>query len=1001
MRFSLDRPPRDDDELWELTKALWGVEFPRKAVCHDHVAPFSVFADAFFARAPQILLHGSRGLSGKSFMMSNLGITQAVILGCDVNILGGSFAQSKNVLEHMSHSWSFENAPRYMLLDDTNKQQLLANHARIRPLTASQRTVRGPHPAKLLLDEIDEMDQDILNAAYGQPMPQKNWLGATIPASTLMVSTWQRPDGCLAEGTKVTTRRGDVPIEKVRIGDQVVTREGWRSVQRVFDNGVKECVRVTLASGREIICTPDHEVLTSSGWVEASSLLGSSLDLPDTLNVPSAVCLAERVHAQAALGVLVGDDGVRQSQVMPVVADSLCGSERDSSLVVDCGSDRLQVVGVHTHGRSTEVIERQVIGDRPSQLHPDPPVGEPVFPDPVLADVLVPVPLVSGSQGPEDALRGLSINNEVGVSTELDRVVSVSHMPILLPTYDLRVEGEHEYVANGVFVHNCMSREVSRMKEAGLPVVSYCYKENLIENGGWLDPAFVEQKRLEVPKAMWEIEYELGEPSIGNRAIDSAAVERMFDVKPPVPVKHTSNHREYSILPPQYDRDYVISADWAQSKDWTVICVFDVTEDPIRLAYFLKIQRQPYPKMIGMFNYLMRHYNAIGIHDATGLGSVVSDLIDDKQSVTNFVFAGRKRDDMLSDFIAAVENDKIRCADISELHSIVKYCVAKGSLVRTLDGSKPIEQIKVGELVWTRAGLRPVTAFHDNGVRPLHRLRTSEGHELLLTPDHLVATPDGWVRADALEVGDMACVGATGPAQVLSDSVGHEVFTLKGVTPLACQRLGPHGVRHQTSSDVFGLGDHFQVMGVDTGSDPAQMVKFQPFRDWLTPEGLEGNSMSHTTGLAVRSHSSITQMVGVSLPDPASVGVADCSGEKVSCVDSFRYVHITHSSSAGLVNNVYDLTVEGEHEYLANGIVVHNCSVEDIYSRSQEYHLPDEIASMALAWHLVRDKYPIGAPWTGVKSDDIFASVEADFDNNRRQGEVVKREDSTSSLVLT
>ena len=341
----------------------------------------------------------------------------------------------------------------------------------------------------------------------------------------------------------------------------------------------------------------------------------------------------------------------------------------------------------------------------------------------------------------------------------------------------------------------------------------------------------------------------------------------------------------------------MISADWAQSKDWTVICVFDVTEDPIRLAYFLKIQRQPYPKMIGMFNYLMRHYNAIGIHDATGLGSVVSDLIDDKQSVTNFVFAGRKRDDMLSDFIAAVENDKIRCADISELHSIVKYCVAKGSLVRTLDGSKPIEQIKVGELVWTRAGLRPVTAFHDNGVRPLHRLRTSEGHELLLTPDHLVATPDGWVRADALEVGDMACVGATGPAQVLSDSVGHEVFTLKGVTPLACQ--------------------------------------------------------------------------------------------------------ITHSSSAGLVNNVYDLTVEGEHEYLANGIVVHNCSVEDIYSRSQEYHLPDEIASMALAWHLVRDKYPIGAPWTGVKSDDIFSSVEADFDNNRRQGEVVKREDSTSSLVLT
>ena len=48
------------------------------------------------------------------------------------------------------------------------------------PLTASQKSVRGPHPPSLLLDEIDEMDLEIFDAALGQPMPQENWQGDII-----------------------------------------------------------------------------------------------------------------------------------------------------------------------------------------------------------------------------------------------------------------------------------------------------------------------------------------------------------------------------------------------------------------------------------------------------------------------------------------------------------------------------------------------------------------------------------------------------------------------------------------------------------------------------------------------------------------------------------------------------------------------------------------------------------------------------------------------------
>src|SRR4051812_44262860 len=109
--FQLTRPPHNDDELYELVQALWGVVIPRDKHCPHHQAPFDAFATAFFAREPQILVLGSRGLSGKSQMMSILGITQAVVWGADNNIVGGSETQSKNVLEHMDRAWDQPSAP--------------------------------------------------------------------------------------------------------------------------------------------------------------------------------------------------------------------------------------------------------------------------------------------------------------------------------------------------------------------------------------------------------------------------------------------------------------------------------------------------------------------------------------------------------------------------------------------------------------------------------------------------------------------------------------------------------------------------------------------------------------------------------------------------------------------------------------------------------------------------------------------------------------------------
>jgi hypothetical protein len=415
MSIELTRPPRTRDELYYLVKALWGHTIPRNKVCPHHNAPFDAFAASYFNEEPQLLIHGSRGLAGKSRLLSILGLTKAAIRGGDVNILGGSLNQSLNIHETMRDAWNSPNAPKRMVQDESSTVIRLTNGAKIRPLTASQKTVRGPHPPDLLLDEIDEMDEDILNAALGQPMPQKNYAGEIIPAHTAMSSTWQYPDKTFA----------------------------------------------------------------------------------------------------------------------------------------------------------------------------------------------------------------------------------------------------HVY---------------QRFQENDLPIMTWCYRESANPIDGWLDPAFVEQKKREIPAEMWRVEYELGEPSIGTRAFDSEAVERMFDtdLQPEHHVKVQKDYEEYKFADYRHEKEYAIAADWAKEMDFTVITVWDVTKLPIRLVYYVKVRRRPYPVMVGLFNKLMTKYNAEGIHDATGVGNAVADYLDIR--ARGFKMTGEKRDNMLTEFVSAVENDKVRAHRIGGMYKAHLYC---------------------------------------------------------------------------------------------------------------------------------------------------------------------------------------------------------------------------------------------------------------------------------------------------------------------------------------
>lgn len=434
MAFSLHRIPQTDDELYAFVGYRFGFTIPRTQVCPDHVAPFTAFADAFFGRntiTPEsgivdlALWHGSRGLSGKSFMLSILAVTLAELLGSDVNLLGGSLAQSMNIHTHVGNALEILTAPKFMVLSETSTEIAYANGAHIHPLTASQKTVRGPHPPRLLLDEIDEMDLKILDAALGQPMPQRNWQGELVQPYTVMCSTWQNSQGTFTEVKK-------------------------------------------------------------------------------------------------------------------------------------------------------------------------------------------------------------------------------------------------------------------RAEERGIPIYTWCYRESANPVDGWLSQRTIDGKRASIPTNMWLTEYELNEPSGENRAIDSDAVRAAFSLQfAPDPdtgkggyikEKQSKDFEEFTFEEPQRHGEYVAGADWGREKDYTVIAVGRVDVQPFRLVYYMRVNRRPYPQMIGWFNAAISKYRASASHDATGLGNVIEDYTDIRARA--FTMTGEKRDAMLSEFVSDLENGlwrfpKIPSAYIAHLYAQV------------------------------------------------------------------------------------------------------------------------------------------------------------------------------------------------------------------------------------------------------------------------------------------------------------------------------------------
>jgi protein-tyrosine phosphatase len=170
---------------------------------------------------------------------------------------------------------------------------------------------------------------------------------------------------CIAEGTPITLADGTARrIEDLvacvdgaapqllapeAIADAPV-RAGVAKCAAAWCNGQRECVAITLQDGRELVCTPDHRLLTADGiWVEAGKLLVGSTRLAVAgVEAPLDVRAPETEAAFAlALGSLRFDMRSEAARARTLALARVLG-----------------FVAVQAHGAAAITVEARADGER-------------------------------------------------------------------------------------------------------------------------------------------------------------------------------------------------------------------------------------------------------------------------------------------------------------------------------------------------------------------------------------------------------------------------------------------------------------------------------------------------------------------------------------------------------------------------------------------------------------------------------------------------------------
>lgn len=198
------KAPISKEHLALYCAFILGVKIPDPAICKGHHSPLDALWEAYADEEYFPIWHAMRG-SGKTLLLAVLAFVESLFKPlCGTTILGGSLEQSQKAISYSDQLWQRASVPKNLLIGGVaGRGYKLKNGSWVQALAASQKSVRGPHPQRLRLDEVDEMSPEIFDAALGQPKANYG-----IPDQVVASSTLHHPFGMMADLIDKREERG-------------------------------------------------------------------------------------------------------------------------------------------------------------------------------------------------------------------------------------------------------------------------------------------------------------------------------------------------------------------------------------------------------------------------------------------------------------------------------------------------------------------------------------------------------------------------------------------------------------------------------------------------------------------------------------------------------------------------------------------------------------------------------------------------------------------------
>ena len=271
------------------------------------------------------------------------------------------------------------------------------------------------------------------------------------------------------------------------------------------------------------------------------------------------------------------------------------------------------------------------------------------------------------------------------------------------------------------------------------------------------------------------------------------------------------------------------------------------------------------------------------------------------------------------------------------------HCFTAGTMIQTASGLRRIASIEAGEMILTRNGYFPAILAGQTSRALVWRLRTKDGRELFATGNHKVLTQAGWKRFDRLTPCDTVFECKSQESFQTQSKNMQEFATTCAETIFKAMELGFIGKFIQTDSEELKKDSTFiiktqigQIMRAAISKRKLNMTTFQTTEEIQQQISARREARIQSLLQNLMRFSLRASVQKLRAKDGKKSRFTQSNAKCASVISKLHFLN-ARNSAAGLVvleiedvssshvEQTFNLTVAGTPEFLANGILVHNC----------------------------------------------------------------------------